>query len=349
MIDLRSDTLTMPTNPMREAAMSAEVGDDGRSGSDGRGEDPSVNRLEDYAAELMGKERGLFFPTATLANLTAVLTHCTRGDKVAVDADLHLVRTEKTAFMDRFAGLVPVYYARDEQDMPDLESFANACFQGVRLACIENTHNFAGGTCISLERMRELYSIASAKAVPVHLDGARIFNAALALTIPVDQIAACSDSVQFCLSKGLGAPVGALLCGTREFILAARETRKYLGGVMRQAGIIAAAALKALQTGIDRLAEDHENASLLGEGLKAFPGIRLVPVQSNIVMLNVSESGQNAPWFEKKLKEYGVLAKAMGDQHLRFTTYRGISSADVKKAIAAFKAFVRDNQDMLTH
>ncbi|MDR3351915.1 MAG: PLP-dependent transferase [Zoogloeaceae bacterium] len=347
LIDLRSDTLTMPTPAMREAAMAAEVGDDGRTGPSGKGEDPSVNCLEDRGAELMGKEAGLFFPSGTLANFAAVLTHCVRGDKVVVDPDLHLVRTEKAAFMDRFGGLTPVWYTRDKDEMPVADSFAKACSEGVRLACLENTHNYAGGTCTSLARMRELYAIASQKSVPVHLDGARIFNASLALGVSASDIASCADSVQFCLSKGLGAPVGSLLCGTREFITAARETRKYLGGVMRQAGMVAAPALKALETGITRLAEDHENARLLGQGISGFPGIRLASVQTNIVMLNVAESGQTAPWFENVLKEYGVLAKAMGNDHLRFTTYRGIKADDIKKAVAAFHAFIKENEGVL--
>lgn len=337
----------MPTPAMREAAYTAEVGDDGRTDADGRGEDPSVNRLENYGAELMGKEAGLFFPTGTLANFTGVLTHCARGDSVAADPDLHLVRTEKAAFMDRFGGLVPVWYRRDDAEMPETASFEAACSSGVRLACLENTHNFAGGTCTGLERMRELSAIAKRHAVPVHLDGARIFNAALALNVPASSIAACADSVQFCLSKGLGAPVGSLLCGTREYIRAARETRKLLGGIMRQAGIVAAPALEALKTGVSRLQEDHENARALGEGLAGFPGITLVPVQTNIVMLNVSGSGKPAPWFEEQLKDYGVLAKAMGDDHLRFTTYHGVSREGITRAVAAFHAFMREKGSQL--
>jgi threonine aldolase len=332
---------------MREAACTAKVGDDGRTDADGRGEDPSVNRLEDYGADLVGKEAGLFFPTGTLANFTSVLTHCARGDKAAVDPDLHLVRTEKAAFMERFGGLVPVWYDRDENEMPELGSFEMACSSGVKLACLENTHNFAGGACTSLVRMRELYAVANRKQVAVHLDGARLFNAALALNVSAASLAACADSVQFCLSKGIGAPAGSLLCGTRDFIRAARETRKYLGGIMRQAGILAAPALEALQTGLERLREDHENAAVLGEGLTGFPGIRLVPVQTNIVMLDVGESGKTAPWFEEQLRRYGVLSKAMGDRHLRFTTYRGVTREDVAKAVAAFRAFMHEQKDQL--
>lgn len=347
-VDLRSDTLTMPTEAMRTAAFTAKVGDDGRTDSLGRGEDPSINRLEDMAADILGKEAGLFFPTGTLANFTAVLTHAERGDVVAADPDLHLVRTEKAAFMDRFGGLVPCWYERDANEMPTTDSFEKACSApGVKLACLENTHNYAGGTCTSLARMQELGSIAKKKGVPVHLDGARLFNAALALGVPAADIAATVDSVQFCVSKGLGGPVGSVLCGSSEYIKRARETRKLLGGIMRQAGIVAAAGIVALETGISRLAEDHENAFLLGEGVKGYAGIRLVPVQTNIVMLNVAASGKTAPWFEEKLKGYGVLAKAMGDEHLRFTTYRGITRSDIDTTVAAFASFMRDSANEL--
>lgn len=348
MVDLRSDTLTMPDKDMRNAAMVAEVGDDGRVDATGRGEDPSVNRLEDMAAALTGKEAALFFPSGTMANLAGVLTHCRRGDTVAVEKDLHLVCSEQAAFMDRFGGLIPSWYNRDGNDMPELASFAGACSaRNVRLACLENTHNAAGGACVSLERMRELAAAARERNVPVHLDGARIFNAALALGVEAVDLASCADSVQFCLSKGLGAPVGSLLCGTRDFVAEARETRKLLGGGMRQAGMVAAPGMRALQVGIKRLHEDHENAQALGEGLSGFPGIRLMPVQTNIVMLDVSRSGKTALWFEERLAGYGVLGKAMGDARLRFTTYRGVTRGDVDKAVAAFRAFMRENAAVL--
>ncbi len=345
MVDLRSDTLTQPTRAMREAAFKAPVGDDGRTNADGRGEDPTVNRLEDMAAEIIGKEAGLFFPTGTLANVASVLTHCRRGDSVACDPDLHIVMMEKSPFMDRFGGLKKVDYRRDSAEMPETASFAAACAApGVRLACIENTHNFAGGTCTSLDRAEELHSAAKAKGIPVHLDGARIFNAALSLGVTAEALAACADTVQFCISKGLGAPVGSLLCGPKEFIREARDTRKLLGGVMRQAGMIAAPGLVALEQGIRRLSEDHENARLLGQGLSGFPGIALVPVQTNIVMLNVKGTKKTAPWYERELVSYGILCKAMGDEHLRFTTYRGVTAGDIETAVSAFGKFMQEKE-----
>ena len=207
---------------------------------------------------------------------------------------------------------------------------------------MENTHNFAGGTCTSLERQMQIAAIARDKGRPVHMDGARIFNAALALGIKAADLAAGADSIQFCLSKGLGAPVGSLLCGSKEFIKAAKETRKYLGGAMRQAGVFASAGLVALAEGIDRLAEDHENAQLLGKALSGYAKLKLVPVQTNIVMLNVKDSGQLASWFEEGLKAYGILAKAMGKEHLRFTTYRGVTRQDIERAASGFQKFMEE-------
>lgn len=342
-VDLRSDTLTLPTDSMREAMRNAEVGDDGRLDANGRGEDPSINRLEDLGAEITGKEAGLLFPSGTMANFASLLTHCARGDGVACDPELHVVITEKAAFMDRFGGLSVVLYKRDEKNMPEPDSFAEACASpNVRLACVENTHNFAGGTCTSLERQMQIAAIARDKGRPVHMDGARIFNAALALGIKAADLAAGADSIQFCLSKGLGAPVGSLLCGSKEFIKAAKETRKYLGGAMRQAGVFASAGLVALAEGIDRLAEDHENAQLLGKALSGYAKLKLVPVQTNIVMLNVKDSGQLASWFEEGLKAYGILAKAMGKEHLRFTTYRGVTRQDIERAASGFQKFMEE-------
>lgn len=344
-VDLRSDTLTVPTEAMRAAMREAEVGDDGRVDAEGRGGDPTVNRLEDYAAELLGKEAALFCPSGTMANLVALATWCDRGDAAALEPDLHVFRTEKSPFMEKFLGIQPVFYSRDTEGMPEESSFASACAaQGVKLACVENSHNFGGGICVSLARQQALATAARNASVPVHMDGARLFNAAVALGVDAAHLAACADSVMFCLSKGLGAPFGSVLCGTREFIAKARQTRKLLGGGMRQAGIMAAAGLVALRTGIERLAEDHENARHLGAALAAYGEFVLTPVQSNIVMLDISASGRSSEWFEQKLAPLGLLAKGMGKDHLRLTTYNGVGRQDMARAIEAFERFMKENR-----
>lgn len=344
-VDLRSDTLTVPTEAMRAAMREAEVGDDGRVDVEGRGGDPTVNRLEDHAAELLGKEAALFCPSGTMANLVALATWCDRGDAAALEPDLHVFRTEKSPFMEKFLGIQPVFYARDAEGMPEESSFASACAaQGVKLACVENSHNFGGGICVSLARQQALAAAARNASVPVHMDGARLFNAAVALGGDAAHLAACADSVMFCLSKGLGAPFGSVLCGTREFIAKARQTRKLLGGGMRQAGIMAAAGLVALRTGIERLAEDHENARHLGAALAAYDEFVLTPVQSNIVMLDISASGRSSEWFEQQLAPLGLLAKGMGRDHLRLTTYNGVGRQDMALAIEAFERFMEKNR-----
>ena len=344
-VDLRSDTLTAPTEAMRAAMHGAEVGDDGRVDAEGRGGDPTVNRLEDHAAALLGKEAALFCPSGTMANLVALATWCDRGDAAALEPDLHVFRTEKSPFMDKFLGIQPVHYTRETDGMPEVASFAAACAApGVRLACVENSHNFGGGICVPLARQQALTAAARKAGVPVHMDGARLFNAAVALGVDAASLAACADSVMFCLSKGLGAPFGSVLCGSRSFIAKARETRKLLGGGMRQAGIMAAAGLVALHTGIDRLAEDHENARRLGGALAAYGEFVITPVQSNIVMLDIRATGKTSEWFEQKLAPLGLLAKGMGKDHLRFTTYRGIESQHIDLAIAAFGQFMKENR-----
>ena len=344
-VDLRSDTLTVPTEAMRAAMREAEVGDDGRVDAEGRGGDPTVNRLEDHAAELLGKEAALFCPSGTMANLVALATWCDRGDAAALEPDLHVFRTEKSPFMEKFLGIQPAFYARDAEGMPEESSFAAACAaQGVKLACVENSHNFGGGICVSLARQQALAAAARNASVPVHMDGARLFNAAVALGVDAAHLAACADSVMFCLSKGLGAPFGSVLCGTREFIAKARQTRKLLGGGMRQAGIMAAAGLVALRTGIGRLAEDHENARHLGAALAAYNEFVLTPVQSNIVMLDISASGRSSEWFEQQLAPLGLLAKGMGRDHLRLTTYNGVGRQDMALAIEAFERFMEKNR-----
>ena len=348
-VDLRSDTLTIPTEAMRAVMRMAEVGDDGRVDAAGRGGDPTVNRLEACAADLLGKEAALFCPSGTMANLVALATWCDRGDSAALEPDLHVFRTEKSPFMEKFLGIQQVLYARDAEGMPELASFAAVCAApGVKVACVENSHNFGGGICVALERQQALAAVARKAAVPVHMDGARLFNAAVSLGVEAANLAACADSVMFCLSKGLGAPFGSVLCGSRDFIAKARQTRKLLGGGMRQAGIMAAAGLVALDTGIDRLIEDHENARRLGAALASYNEFMLTPVQSNIVMLDISASGRTSEWFEQKLAALGLLAKGMGKDHLRLTTYRGVEGQHIDRAIAAFAQFMEENRVLWT-
>ena len=344
-VDLRSDTLTTPTDAMRAAMSAAEVGDDGRVDAEGRGGDPTVNRLEDCAAAMLGKEAALFCPSGTMANMIALATWCDRGDAAALEPDLHVYRTEKSPFMEKFLGIRPVFYQRDARGMPEVAAFGAACAApGVKVACVENSHNFGGGVCVSLERQQALAAAARKAGVSVHMDGARLFNAAAALGAQAASLAACADSVMFCLSKGLGAPFGSVLCGTREFVAKARQTRKLLGGGMRQAGIMAAAGLVALRTGVDRLAEDHENARHLGAALAAYDVFTLTPVQTNIVMLDISASGMSSEWFEQQLAPLGLLVKGMGKDHLRLTTYRGIERRDIARAIEVFQRFMEENR-----
>lgn len=341
-IDLRSDTLTVPTEAMRKAMYDAEVGDEGRTGSDGKGEDPTVNRLESLAAEVTGKEDAVFVSSGTMGNLVALLTHCARGEKVAVEKNLHIFRTEKGSFIDKVGGLQPVFFQTGSLGRPTLESVASVLGdQRPRLLCLENTHNFAGGTCLNKAELDQLSNEARSRHVAIHLDGARVFNASVAFGVPVHQLVSGVSTVMFCLSKGLGAPVGSLLCGPRDFILQARQTRKLLGGVMRQAGVIAAAGLVALTSGIHRLAEDHKNARLLAERIADQKKVKvdLDTVQTNILVVDVSPSGRNAQSFKGDLEQRGLKVHAMSDRHVRMVTYRGVSEGDVVAAADIFNRY----------
>lgn len=342
-IDLRSDTLTTPHEEMRKAMANAEVGDDGRTDDFGRGSDPTINALEDYAAELMGKEAALFCASGSMGNIVSLVTQCSRSDKVAVDKDLHLVRTEKAPFMSEFFGLNKIEYNCTQMGIPDISSIETLCDSDIKLLCIENSHNFGGGICPSLDLFRKIRTITKQKGIPVHLDGARIFNAALHLNISPRDIADCSDTMMFCLSKGIGAPFGSLLCGSKSFIKKAREIRKLLGGGLRQGGIMAAAGLYALKHDLERIHEDNENAKQLGEYLKDYTICKLIPVETNIVMLDISKTGKTSSWFEESLKQCGLLAKGMGSEYLRMTTYRGISAQDIQKAGEILQKFMEDN------
>lgn len=338
-IDLRSDTVTHPTPAMREAMARAEVGDDVY------GEDPTVNRLEELAAELLGKEAGLFVVSGTMGNEVAILTHCQRGAEV-ISGDRAHINLAEVGGAARLNGS-PI---RAVPNLPDgtldrvrlAHSFFGEDIHEARtgLLCLENTQNMCGGRVIGAETLRELAAPARARGVPVHLDGARIFNAAVALGVTASALAAEVDSVQFCLSKGLSAPVGSMLVGSRDFIAEARRNRKLLGGGMRQAGVIAAAGILALTEMVERLAEDHTNARRLAEGMANIPGIEIAPetVESNMIFFNVRPDGKGGTEneaFARTLAAAGVLMSGGDDGRIRAVTHYGITEADVDQALAA--------------
>ncbi|MEW6274081.1 MAG: low-specificity L-threonine aldolase [Bacillota bacterium] len=335
MIDLRSDTVTQPTAEMRRAMAEALVGDDVY------GEDPTVNRLEALGARMVGKEAALFVASGTMGNLVALLTHTRPGEEIIVGAQAHIYYYEAGG-LARLAGVLP--RLADDRDgmitaaaVKELLRPPNIHFPPTRLICLENTHNRGGGTILPAEQMRAVYELAKESGLAVHLDGARIFNAAVAAGRPVEEFARYADSVMFCLSKGLSAPAGSLLAGTREFCDRARRARKLVGGGMRQAGVLAAAGIVALEQMVDRLAEDHANARYLAEGLAALPGIELDParVQTNIVVFHLRAPGLTADEFLARLKERGILAVSMSPACVRMVTHRHISRKDVEKTLAA--------------
>ncbi len=337
-IDLRSDTITHPTPEMRRAMFEAEVGDDVF------GEDPTVNRLEALAAAKMGKEAGLFITSGTQGNLVAVLTHTRPGDEIILGDEAHILWYEvsgaatiggvnmRTVPNDRDGRMEPGDIKRviREQDIHCPRS---------TLLCLENTHNRCGGAVLTKEYMNEVCNVAHSRGLKVHLDGARIFNAAVALGLPAASLCENVDSVSLCLSKGLSAPVGSLVCGSEEFIDRARKFRKMLGGGMRQAGVIAAAGIVALETMVDRLAEDHANARRLARGLAGIEGIRLTvkDVSTNIVMFGLSPE-LSADDFVCRLEEAGVKVIALGDNMVRAVTHRMVSPSDIDEALTRIEA-----------
>jgi len=336
-IDLRSDTVTLPTEEMREAIARAELGDDVY------GEDPTVTRLEQIAAAMVGKEAAMLVPTGTMGNLAAMLAHCPRGTKAFLGAQAHTYVYEAGGAA-AFGGIVmtPIRNTADGKlDLDELreevEQPLDLHFAKPALLTLENTHNLCNGAAVELSHMAEVSDLARRHALSVHLDGARIFNAALALETSAEKIASFSDSVSFCLSKGLACPVGSLLCGSKEFVGRARRTRKALGGGMRQAGIIAAAGIVALQKMIVRLGEDHLNARALAQGLGLIAGINVRPIErrTNMVVFDVDGDASNALKFTTALKQRDVLVGARGPTSFRAVTHYGISRADIDRAVAA--------------
>lgn len=345
-IDLRSDTLTMPDRPMLETVLSARLGDDGRVDARGRGEDAAVNALEDLAAALTGKEAAVLFPSGTMANSAAVMTWCRRGEYVLVEEQQHLLVTEQFVFRPELGGLRPVCYHLDRRRMPDpAELDALLTDSGAKLLCLENSHNFSGGYCIDLPTLEAIRKTADRHGASIHLDGARLFHAAAHLQVSAADICRYADSVMFCVSKGLGAPVGSLLCGTASFCRRVRETRKLLGGGMRQAGVIAAPAIYALEHNIGRLSEDIEHTKLIHgilNGRLEHIGLQ-AEVQTNILMLDLSGTGIGAEAFCARAKEKGLLIRPVrGERNVRLVLYKGITAQDAAAAADVILALDRD-------
>ncbi len=354
-IDLRSDTVTRPTQAMREAMARAEVGDDVY------GEDPTVNRLQELAAERLEKEAALFVSSGTMGNLVALLTHGGRGDEMILGDRSHTFLYEGGGSAS-LAGI----HSRLLQNEPDgtleIEAIEGAIRANdvhaprTRLIALESTHNRCGGRAIAKEYLDRVGELAHSHGIAVHLDGARLFNAAITLGVPVASLAQSVDSVMVCLSKGLGAPVGSLLLGTREFVERARRMRKLVGGGMRQAGILAAAGVYALGHHVERLAEDHRNARRLADGIAALPGLTLGaegdlgrPPETNLVYFQVDGAALGDPSFDAatlshRLRERGILANPLGHRadQMRMVTHLDVTAQDIDEALAALRSSLHE-------
>jgi len=339
-IDLRSDTLSMPTREMLQSVQTAALGDDSRDG------DPTVLELEALAAEMMGKEAGLLNPSGTMSNLVAMRTHVEPGATAIVEQSAHLYGAEIGGIAAACGLLVlPVAGQHGAMDLGELRFAARrvgSLFPTPGILCIENTHNAAGGTVISPEHTKETCAIARGEGLAVHLDGARIFNASVALGTDARNLTQRADTVSFCLSKGLSAPIGSVLAGPTDFIARARMVRRAMGGTLRQAGIIAAPGLIALRTLVDRLSEDHSNARLFAEGTAAFEGLSvdLESVQSNIINLDVIGLGIDAATFASHLDPLGVRGLPGMGTVVRFVTYRNISREDIQRSLSVISDLV---------
>jgi len=336
MIDLRSDTVTLPTAAMREAIFNAELGDDVF------GEDPATNRLEEMAAERLGKEAAILVASGTMGNLISVLSHCGRGDEAILGDQSHTYIYEAGG-VAALGGVHPRTIANQADGTlrpEDIEAAIradNVHFPRTRLICLENTHNRCGGAVLGPEYTEQVASLAHNRGLMLHLDGARVFNAAVALDVDVKELTRHVDSVCFCLSKGLSAPVGSVICGSKEFVAEARRIRKSVGGGMRQCGIIAAAGIEALENMTARLSEDHANAGRLAEGIAEIQGLAvdLERVQTNIVYFDLVGGTVSAEQLVKKLDDAGVRILHLGPARMRAVTHYGIEAGDIESALTA--------------
>jgi len=341
-IDLRSDTVTLPTEEMLEAIRHAELGDDVF------GDDPTVNKLEELAAKKMGKEAALLVASGTQANLVSLMSNTKRGDLVILEAESHMYWYE-VGGLSAIAGLLPwpiesKLGVLDPKDVEVAIRPKDIHFPEPALICIENTHNRHGGTVVKPHQIKAVSEVTKAHGLKLYMDGARIFNAAVALKVDVKEFTKHVDNLMFCLSKGLSCPVGSIVVGNQEFIEKARKTRKILGGGMRQAGIIAAPGIIALEKMIDRLEEDHKNARLLADGIAKVDGlaINLGIVQTNMVHFDVGELGITANQFISELEENSVLALTLAENKIRMVTHRGIEKEHIEKTLSILESIVKE-------
>jgi threonine aldolase len=336
-IDLRSDTVTQPTPAMRKAMSEAEVGDDVF------GEDPTVNALQERVAKMLGKETSLFVPSGTMANQLAIKSHTQPGDEVIIEAASHPYNFEGGggAVLSgiQFHCLKGVRGVLEASQIEDAIRPDDHHFPVTRLICLENTHNRGGGSVYPINKMGEIYRLAKSKNLSVHLDGARLWNASVATGISLQEYGQFADSVSVCLSKGLGAPIGSLVAGSRGFIDRAHRFRKMFGGGMRQVGIIAAAGHYALDHHLERLKEDHQNAKRLAVGLRELKGVSLDPkyVETNIVIFDVSETGKTGAQIAEAMKQQAILIHAFGKTQIRLVTHLDVTEEDIETGIKAFK------------
>ncbi len=341
-IDLRSDTITLPTDEMRQAMYKAEVGDDVYQ------EDPTVNRLEELAAQMMGKQAAIFTPSGTMSNLIAVLIHSHPGEEIILGDEAHMFWYERGG-ASTLGGVVMHTLHNDFEGRIDPAAMEAAVrpkdihMPTTTLLCLENTHNRCGGAVLTPEYASDIAGRAHQHGLKVYLDGARIFNAAIALDLPPSELARPADSVGFCISKGLSAPAGSLLCGSKESVEEARKWRKMLGGGMRQVGILAAAGIIALQQMVGRLAEDHATARRLADGLASTPGITIHPerIKTNIVIFE-PPARVSAPEFIQRMNERDVRLKSPGERRVRAVTHRLVNAADIDEALGRIAAVVKE-------
>jgi threonine aldolase len=339
-IDLRSDTVTLPSPAMRQAMFDAPLGDDVY------GEDPTVNRLERLAAERTGKEAAVFVASGTMGNLCGVMAHCGRGEEALLGDESHIYHYEGGGAS--VLGSVVLHPLPTNSDgtitLNTIEAAIRPAYDAhqalTKLICLENTHNRCGGVVVPPSYMAKVHAFAKQRGMSVHLDGARVFNAAVALGQDVRAITDHVDSVQFCLSKGLSAPVGSLLCGSAEVIARARRVRKMVGGGMRQAGVIAAAGIVALEQMVDRLAEDHANARMLAEGLASFAelSINLASVQTDIVIFELADPRLTVQGFVGTLAQRGLKVSGFGGRRIRAVTHYGISANDIEESLEIIRS-----------